>query len=78
MINIQHAVSEHGAEAVYQAACAAMDGDYSKLAEMGIEASTLGDAWRIQSSAYKSMSNGERAKEQMTVNAGMMGIKRDA
>lgn len=38
MIKIQHAVREHGAEAVYLAACAAMDGDYSKLSEMGIEA----------------------------------------
>lgn len=76
MIKIQRAVAEHGAEAVYQAACAAMEGDYSKLAEMGIDVATLGDAWRVQTAAYKSMSTGERAKEQMAVNGELMRIKR--
>ncbi|CAD5378479.1 hypothetical protein OF001_U30280 [Pseudomonas sp. OF001] len=75
MIKIQHAVREHGAEAVYLAACAAMDGDYSKLSEMGIEAKTLGDAWRVQASSYKSMTAGERAREQMHVNGELMRIK---
>ena len=78
MIKIQHAVSRHGAEAVYQAACAAMAGDYSQLAEMEIEAASLGDAWRVQTAAYKSMTAGERAKEQMTVNGELMGLKNEA
>ena len=76
MITIQHAVREHGAEAVYKAACAALEGDYSKLAEMDIEASSLGDAWAVQQAAYRSMTAGERAKEQMAVNAALMRIKR--
>lgn len=76
MIKIQHAVAEHGAESVYQAACAAIDGDYSKLAGMGIEVATLGDAWRVQTAAYKSMTKGERAKEQMAVNGALMRLSR--
>lgn len=54
---------------VYLAACAALNGDYSKLQEIGIEATGLVDAWRVQTSAYKSMTPGERAAEQMAVNA---------
>ncbi len=77
MIKIQHAVREHGAESVYQAACAAMEGDYSKLGAMDIEVKTLGDAWRVQTAAYKSMTAGERAREQMAVNGELMRIKRD-
>jgi hypothetical protein len=57
---------------VYQAACAALNGDYSKLREIGIEATGLGEAWRVQTSAYKSMTPGERAGEQMAVNGEMM------
>ncbi|WP_338924599.1 hypothetical protein V0M98_33830 (plasmid) [Pseudomonas silesiensis] len=53
---------------VYLAACAALNGDYSKLQEIGIEATGV-DAWRVQTSAYKSMTPGERAAEQMAVNA---------
>ncbi|OWL90143.1 hypothetical protein [Halopseudomonas aestusnigri] len=74
MITIQHAVREHGAEAVYKAACAALEGDYSKLAEMDIEASTLAEAWAAQTAAYKSMTAAERAREQMTVNKELMKI----
>lgn len=76
MIGIQHAVEEHGAEAVYLAACSALNGDYSKLAEMGIEAKTLSDSWQVQTAAYKSMSQGERAKEQMLVNGELMRPKK--
>lgn len=76
MISIQPAVRQYGAERVYQAACAAMEGDYSKLANMGIEATSLGDAWRVQSAAYKSMTVCERAKEQMLVNGELMRLKK--
>lgn len=74
MITIQHAVREQGAESVYKAACAALEGDYSKLAEMDIEASTLAEAWAAQTAAYKSMTAAERAREQMTVNKELMKI----
>ena len=75
MIKIQHAVREHGAQAVYQAACAAMEGDYSKLSAMGIEAKALGEAWQVQTAAYKSMTAGERAREQMDVNGELIRVK---
>lgn len=77
IIEIRHAVQEHGAEAVYRAACAAIDGNYTTLAAMEIEASTLADAWQVQTSAYKRMSAGERAREQMSVNTDLMEITRD-
>lgn len=71
-MNTQQAIREHGAKVVYQAACAALNGDYSSLLELGIEATDLGDAWRVQTSAYKSMTPGERAGEQMAVNGELM------
>lgn len=75
-MNTQQAIREHGAKVVYQAACAALNGDYSKLQEIGIEAAGLGDAWRIQTSAYKSLTPGERAAEQMAVNGELMKQER--
>lgn len=69
------AIREHGAPAVYKAACAALEGDYQPLAGLGVKAHTLGDAWRIQTQAYKSMTPGERAAEQMAVNSDLMRLK---
>lgn len=76
MIKTQNAIQVHGAKAVYAAACSAINGDYAPLAEMGIEISSLGDAYRVQTSAFKSMSKGERAADKMAINNEMMAITR--
>lgn len=71
MIKIEQAVSEHGAEAVYKAACAGLEGNLSKLQAMGVEVATLGEAWQVQSAAYRLLTPGQKAMEQMEVNAGL-------
>lgn len=72
------AIRTHGAKTVYDAACSALEGDYSKLAALGLNVTTMGEAWRIQTSAYKSMTAGQRAEEQMAVNAKLAQADRQA
>ena len=60
---IGEAISRHGAEA----ACRALEGDYSHLARLGIQASTLRTAWDVQSIAYRAMSDDEQAAEVASV-----------
>ena len=56
MTNIQQAIQQHGAKAVYQAATAHMAGDKSNgLFKVGLTAKTMGDVFAIQTEAYKQM-----------------------
>ena len=57
----------HGAQAVHQAACRALEGDYRHLARLGIRASTLRTAWDVQTIAYRAMTEHERAGETASV-----------
>lgn len=75
-MNTTDAIKQHGAKAVYQAACRALEGDNQPLAELGFSASRLSDAWHIQSQAYRRLTPGERAAEQMLVNAALMQQER--
>ena len=64
---IPEAIQTHGAQAIYQAACRALEGDYSHLARLGIQASTLRTAWDVQSIAYRAMTPREQASETASV-----------
>lgn len=64
---VAEAINRHGAEAVYRAACRALEGDYSHLARLGIQASTLRTAWDVQSIAYRAMTEYEQATEVASV-----------
>ena len=57
---ISDALTNHGAVAVAHAAGAALRGDYSQLHALGIDAHTLGDAWRAQGAGHKAMTDVER------------------
>lgn len=60
-------IRKHGAQAVYNAACRAMEGDYSHLHALGIPAQTLADAFDAQTAAYRALSPLERAGEAASV-----------
>lgn len=67
-MTINDAISKHGAKAVYEAGCKAMEGDYSELKALGLPASTLADAWAAMG-AHASMSVREQRREEIMVEA---------
>lgn len=67
-MTINDAISKHGAKAVYEAGCKAMEGDYSALKALGLPASTLTDAWAAMG-AHASMSVREQRREEIVVEA---------
>lgn len=60
-------IRKHGAKAVYDAACRALEGDYSHLHALGVPAETLADAWDAQTAAYRALSALEQAGEAAAV-----------
>lgn len=62
MSNIQKAIQEHGARAVYEAATAHMAGDTARgLASVGLSADTMGQVFAVQTEAYKQMGEADKA-----------------
>ena len=62
-MQVEQAIDTHGAEVVYQAAGRYLEGDTTALQAVGLEVKSLGDAWRILTSAWQSMSLEEQAAE---------------
>ena len=67
MSTIQDAIDTHGATAVYQAASRHMEGDTTALPGVGLNPDSMGDAWRIQSEAYKQMPMQDQVEDQVDV-----------
>lgn len=73
-MDLLNALTTHGAEAVYKAANAALAGDYSRLAALGLDCTTLAEAFAAQASAFKAMGQGARARDQMEVNGELVTL----
>lgn len=70
MSNIQKAIQEHGARAVYEAATAHMAGDTARgLALVGLSADTMGQVFAVQTEAYKQLGEADKAIDYASAGA---------
>lgn len=74
--DIQGAIRQHGARAVYQAASRHMS-DGKSLMAVGLIAQTLADVWAAQSAAYAAMGEADKAIDHADVQARLDEIGND-
>ena len=70
-MDINAAISQHGAAAVYAAAHRHAAGDARGLRTVGLHPATMGDVWEVMSAAYSAMTDAERAIEHASASSAL-------